>query len=100
MEAKDYLLDDDLDLKILNGDFVKGPSDQNASILLLNTSQGHWKDAPFCGMGIKKYEGSSGTQQIMKREIIVQHIADGMRGTCFVRDYSTFDLAFTRPGFE
>jgi hypothetical protein len=99
-QAQDYLLDDDLDLQITNGDFVQGASDQNASILLLNTNTGNWKASPFCGMGIKKYQGSSNTQQIMKREITVQHEADGMRGQCYVVDYSNFSLAFTRPGFK
>ena len=99
MAAIDYLLDDDLDLTISNGDFVQGASDQNASILLLNTHTGQWRFSPFCGMGISKYQGSSNTQQTMKREIIVQHEADGMKGQCFVKDYSTFYLDFIRPGF-
>ena len=99
MAATDYLYDDNLDLNITNGDFVQGASDQNASILLLNTNTGHWKFSPYCGMGIKKYEGSSNSNQIMKREIIVQHEADGMKGQVFVKDYSEFYLDFTRPGY-
>lgn len=97
--AKDYLLDDDLDLNITGGDFEKGASDQTASILLLNTYIGQWKESPFCGMGIARYKGSSNTSQIMKREITVQHQADGMKGQAYVKNYSEFSLAFTRPGF-
>jgi hypothetical protein len=98
--AKDYLLNDDLDLVIANGDFKKGPSDQQASILLLNTNVGAWKYHPFCGMGIKKYMGSSGTELKMKREITVQHEADGMRmNEIYVKDFK-FYLNFSRPGYD
>jgi hypothetical protein len=98
--AKDYLLDDDLDLVISNGDFKKGPSDQQASILLMNTNIGSWKFFPFAGMGIKKYQGSSGTEQIMKRELMVQHEADGLKiKQLFVKDFQ-FWIDFSRPGYD
>lgn len=98
--ATDYQLDDDLDLFITNGDFKKSASDQNASILLINTNVGQWKASPFCGMGIARYKGSSNSAQIIQREILVQHKADGMKGNVYVRDYADFALAFTRPGFD
>lgn len=100
-KAQDYLLTDDLDLQTSNGDFVKGASDQTASILLINTNVGSWKAHPFCGMGIRKYLGSSNTQQVIKRELIVQHAADGLKmNNVIVKDYSTFYLDFKREGYD
>jgi hypothetical protein len=79
------------------GDFERTESDQQASILILNTSQGGWKFHPFCGVGIKKYKGSSGTNLEMKREITVQHQADGYKvNSIIVKDYSDFYIDLER----
>lgn len=105
MAANDYLIDDDLDLVISGGDFVKAAGDQQASILLLNSNKGSYKFHPFAGMGIKRYLGTAGTEQIIKREITVQHQADGLRIETLVLKSTAFSaqdfyLSFTRPGFD
>ena len=94
MVATDYKLDDDGDLVISStGDFTRIESDQQASLLIINTAQGSWKRHPFCGVGIKKYQGSSGTSLVMKRELTIQHQADGYRlYSISVKDYATFYL--------
>jgi hypothetical protein len=96
--AIDYKLTDDGDLYISStGDFERTESDQQASILILNTNQGSWKFAPFCGVGINQYKGSSGTNLVMKREITVQHQADGFKvNSIIVKDYSDFYLDIER----
>lgn len=98
MAATDYKLDDDGDLSISStGDFIRIESDQQASMLITNTAQGSWKRHPFCGVGIKKYKGSSGTNLVMKRELTVQHVADGFRvNGITVKDYSNFYLDIER----
>ena len=95
----DYKLDDNMDLVFSNGDFSRISDDQcnqQASILILNTNQGSWKFHPFCGVGIKQYEGSSGMGLIMKREIRVQHLADGF-DKCDIIQYgaNVFDFYLT-----
>lgn len=103
-QAKDYKSDSSLDLVISNGDFVRTPSDQQASLLLMNFNIGSLKFHPFAGMGIKRYEGSDGTQLIMKRNIIVQHKADGMDNIKVLtpNPLNQFDffITFTRPGYD
>lgn len=100
-KAKDYKLDNDLDLIIYNGDFVKDESDQTSSILLINTYKGAWKFSPFTGVGIKRFLGSSNTQQEIRREIVVQHQADGLKVISIsVKDYSDFSLDIKREGYE
>lgn len=97
-KATDILLDDDMDYQISStGDFTIGESDQQSAILVLNTNQGSWKFHPICGMGISKYEGSSGTQAVMKREMSVQLQADGFKiKSIIVKDYSEFYLDINR----
>jgi len=48
----DILLDDDLDLRIENGDFVIGPSDEQHIELLLRSAPGHWKKNPLIGANL------------------------------------------------
>ncbi len=98
--AKDYLLNDSLDLVITNGDFKKTASDQQSSILLLNCNIGSFKFHPFAGMGIKRYQGSDGTEQIMKRQIFVQHEADGMKVKTVINKDFQFWIDCSRPGFD
>lgn len=49
---QDYLLDDDGDLLIANGDFVVGPSDNQHIRDILVSFQGEWKQFPLIGAGI------------------------------------------------
>jgi len=77
--VKDIILDDDLDLKIVNGDFVINESDQQSIELILNSFPGAWKEFPTCGIGIKQYQASSGQSLNLKRNISVQLEADGFK---------------------
>jgi len=54
MNAQDYLLDDDGDLKIVNGDFAVGGSDQQHIYDILISESGYWKEFPALGAGISK----------------------------------------------
>ena len=77
--VKDIILDDDLDLKIVNGDLVIGESDQQSIQLILNAFPGAWKEFPTCGVGIKQYQASTGQSLNLKRNISVQLEADGFK---------------------
>lgn len=94
MPSIDYKLTEDLDLEIENGDFkrtIGEQCDQQASLLIINTGTGSWKNHPLCGMGIDKYKNSSGMSQTMKREMSVQHEADGFTvNSIIVREIDDF----------
>lgn len=78
--VKDVILDDSNDLSITdNGDFSILDSDQQHVILIINTYFGQWKQSPFLGVGIIRYLNSSGQQNVLKRNITVQMIADGYK---------------------
>lgn len=49
---QDYLLDDNGDLLIKDGDFVVGPSDNQHIQDILQSFQGEWKQFPLTGAGI------------------------------------------------
>lgn len=73
----DFLLDSDGDLLIANGDFVIGPADEDLIEDIIDSFVGHWKEFPSVGVGIKKYQGSSGQEQEIERSIKMQLQADG-----------------------
>lgn len=95
--ARDILLADNLDYHITNGDFTLGESDEQSTILVLNTNIGGWKFHPTCGAGLVKYVGSSGTQAQMKREMSVQLTADGFKvNSIIVKNYDDFYIDHER----
>lgn len=77
--AKDIDLEDDLDLKIVNGDFIVANSDQNHIINICKANIGAFKQFPLLGVGIDNYIGSVGQKQILKRAISVQLESDGFK---------------------
>ncbi len=77
--VKDIDLETDLDLKIIDGDFVISDSDQNHVINILKAYVGGYKQFPLIGVGIDYYLASAGTQQVIKRNITVQMESDGYK---------------------
>ena len=77
--VKDIDLETDLDLKIIDGDFVISDSDQNHVINILKAYLGGYKQFPLIGVGIDYYLASAGTQQVIKRNITVQMESDGYK---------------------
>lgn len=77
--VKDIELNDELDLTIENGDFKISESDQTHVINIIKSSTGAFKQYPLVGVGIDYYIASSGTQQVIKRNITVQMEADGYK---------------------
>lgn len=99
MAQTDYILDDDLDLIIENGDLKRGNCDQQAAILVINTNIGAWKRHPFCGLGITRYKGSTGQNLRLTREMSVQLQTDGFKNIDLqVVDFTNFYLSAERDG--
>lgn len=74
---KDFLLDENLDIKIENGDFVVGESTGQHQQLLLITDKGMWKENPSVGVGVDRYLESEDPGFLL-REIRLQYTRDGM----------------------
>lgn len=77
--VKDIDLDDDLDLRIVDGDFKVAASDQNHVIIILKSYFGAFKQFPLVGLGIDQYMAASTTPQVLKRAIQVQLSADSYK---------------------
>lgn len=80
MRALDILLDETGDLAIERGDFVVGESDQQHLVLLLQTTQGEWRQDPLVGVGLARYLSSPyGPAQAaeLSRNLSIQLQRDG-----------------------
>ncbi len=74
---QDILLDENLDAKIVNGDFEIGESTYQHQRLLLFASKGEFKANPKVGVDAKKYLESEKPDDFA-RETRQEFIADGM----------------------
>ena len=60
---QDFLLDEDGDLLIQNGDFVIGNSDNQNVEDIISSFAGEWKEFPFVGVGLIQYLKSQDGQK-------------------------------------
>lgn len=74
----DLLLDEDGDLKIVDGDFVIGESTAQHQNLLLIADKGEFKESPMRGVGVLRYL-EDGTPDNLAREIRTEFTIDGMK---------------------
>jgi hypothetical protein len=74
----DYLLDGDKDLRIENGDFVKGESTLQHIDLMLRLEKGELRQYPKTGIGINTYLLNDAAGEAYQ-EIQKQLEADGMK---------------------
>ena len=75
----DILVDENYDLRIENGDFVTGPSDQQHVQHILVADKGHYRQWPLLGFGILRYSKASIDPQAVKKQIDLQLRQDNYR---------------------
>lgn len=73
---RDILLDENNDLKIVNGDFLIGESTNQNVELLFKTSPGEWKEHIETGIAIQR-SNNGNLDRFLDRTIRVQMEADG-----------------------
>ena len=56
---QDIQLGADGDLRIVNGDFVLGPSDQQHIEHIVESEKGNWREHPVVGVGIMRFLNAS-----------------------------------------
>ena len=77
---EDFLLDENYNPIIEDGDFVTRESSQQHVELLLKTNKGDWKENPQTGFGIDHYMKSSTAKlQEFERNLKVELEADGFK---------------------
>ena len=79
MPSLDFLLDDDNDLIIQNGDFVISDATQQHAQAIVESYYGHFKQYPELGAGARLYMNSSGNLQELERRIRQQLEGDSFR---------------------
>ena len=75
----DLILDENLDLKIVNGDFVFGDTEAQDVELLIRASKGAFKEHSTTGVGIEQLVKSRATEVKIKRDINEQLMLDGFK---------------------
>jgi hypothetical protein len=76
----DIILDDNMDLAIVNGDFVVDDAEQQVQELILIATQGSFRESPITGIGIVRYLKSGFTLDKLdelRQQIILQLQYDG-----------------------
>lgn len=74
---KDFLLDDDFDLQISNGDLFCGESTAQHQKTLILSAKTEFKEVPMRGVDAQKYLEEH-TPDNLAREIRTEYAADGM----------------------
>lgn len=74
----DFLLDDNFDLLIVDGDLVIGESTAQHQKILILADKGEFKDVPMRGVGALKYLEDHSPDNLA-REIRQEFSADGMK---------------------
>ena len=72
--AKDILLNDQNDIQILNGDFDIGESEMQEVALILQSTQGEWKNAPILGPNLFKYLKGKTNKVAIDKQVAI-HLA-------------------------
>ncbi len=75
---RDFLLDDNFDLLIVDGDLVVGDSTSQHQKILILADKGEFKDVPMRGVGALKYLEDHSPDNLA-REIRLEFSADGMK---------------------
>ena len=70
--AHDIGLDNDLDLKIADGDLVITESVMQEVALIISAPQGEFKNEPFIGADLPKHIRTGATRETIRREVTFQ----------------------------
>lgn len=92
----DFLLSDDGEMRIENGDFVIGDSESQDVELLITSSKGAWKEHPLTGVGIAQLIKTRATEVRIKRDINEQLMLDGFKNIDIDIDYPDLNVDANR----
>lgn len=71
--AKDILLDENFECLVSGRDVVVGEAREQVCVLLANTEQGEWKNAPLSGWNMQKRKGQPRSEI---RKVVPQILED------------------------
>lgn len=74
----DIVLGDDAELQEVNGDFATGDNSNRYIEYLVSSHQGHYKEFPLIGIGIRGRLNATENKQVLESDII-----KGLKGDIF-----------------
>jgi hypothetical protein len=74
---KDFLLDEENDLKVVGADFATGETEMQEVGLILSTNQGEWKENPVLGANLITKIRSNPDAVRLERNLRIQLRLDG-----------------------
>jgi hypothetical protein len=74
---RDFLLDENNDLKVAGGDFATGETDMQEVGLILSTNQGEWKENAVLGANLVTKVRSNPEAVRLERNLRIQLRLDG-----------------------
>ncbi len=77
--ATDYIVDENFDLVIENGDFKKGDATLQHQKMLLLSQKGNFKQSPTVGVGIRDFINEDTDADTLQSVIQEEFEKDGMR---------------------
>lgn len=85
--VNDFLVDEDGDELIVNGDYVIGPSDSQHIDDIIISVAGAWREFPTVGVGVQEYQSGPNEEQKLRAVINQQLKADGYADIIVLANY-------------
>lgn len=85
--VNDFLVDEDGDELIVNGDYVIGPSDSQHIDDIIISVAGAWREYPTVGVGVQEYQSGPNEEQKLRAVINQQLKADGYADIIVLANY-------------
>lgn len=85
--VNDFLVDEDGDELIVNGDYVIGPSDSQHIDDIIISVAGAWREFPAVGVGVQEYQSGPNEEQKLRAVINQQLKADGYADIIVLANY-------------
>jgi hypothetical protein len=96
--VNDFLVDEDGDELILNGDYAVGPSDSQHIDDIIISVAGAWREFPAVGVGIQEYQSGPPQEQKLRSIVNQQLQADGYANVLAFIDYVNNELNLSVEG--
>lgn len=95
---RDWLLDDNNDLDIREGDFALGDSEVQDAALIVQSEKAWWRQHPLLGFAASRWVAGSFDRRVFNKELSDELALDGFRRAQVQNDGDTIYISARRNG--